>query len=62
MYRTARIETSETLQRGVAEGILHPRDCLREDCFASACVGILASPQTPRKFKRFYERSLKERL
>jgi len=58
MYRSATIETSDTLMRGVGEGILQPRDCLDANIYKSVEDGILKSPHTPRKFKTFYKKQI----
>lgn len=53
-YRHARIEPVDHLIRGVNNGRLIPMEPMRDDVFTRVCAGLLASPDTIPRIKRFY--------
>ena len=60
LYRKARIERTQTLIDGVAAGAFVPKAPLDDAVFERVCDGILASPHTPYKAKRYYRRQADE--
>lgn len=52
-YRKARIEAATTLDSGVEQGIFELREAMNAQSFLRVRNGICASPQTPRKVKRY---------
>jgi hypothetical protein len=53
-YRLARIVPVAALRRRVRDGTFIPREPMREEVFSRICQGLLASPHTTPKIKRFY--------
>lgn len=52
-YRRARIEPTAALVRGVAEGVLAPREDMNGQTFLRIVRGLCQSPQTPRLVKAY---------
>lgn len=55
MYRKARTELAETLVNGVDKGLFVPRDPMNNGVFERVCGGILSSPHTPGRIKKYYK-------
>lgn len=55
MYRKTRVESAETLDNGVQTGLFKVKPDMSREVFARVCAGILDSPHTPRKMKRYYQ-------
>jgi hypothetical protein len=57
-YRFLRIETEERLSRGVAGGVLVPKDPLATEVFSRLCHGMTISIHVAPRFLSFFERSV----
>jgi hypothetical protein len=56
IYRKCRIEKCQTLIKGVHEGLLIPREPVKDEPFARICDGIVKSKQTPWKMKQAFKK------
>lgn len=55
LYAKARIESVKTLEEGVRQQLLVPKDPMDGSVFARICEGLLNSRHTPAEIKRFFE-------
>jgi hypothetical protein len=55
LYSKARIESVKTLEEGVRQQLLVPKDPMDGAVFARICEGVLTSRHTPIEIKRFFE-------
>ncbi|MEW9857854.1 hypothetical protein [Pseudomonas putida] len=55
MYSMARIESVKTLENGVAQNLLIPKEPMAAEVFTRICQGVLDSKRTPIELKRFFE-------
>jgi hypothetical protein len=55
LYAKARIESVKTLEEGVRQQLLLPKDPMDGSVFARICEGLLISRHTPAEIKRFFE-------
>lgn len=54
LYRSSRVEFVDTLQKGVNDGILVPREPVNKQTFLRIAKGICRSRGTPQKIKSYY--------
>lgn len=55
MYSKARIESVKTLEAGVKQNLLIPKEPMALEVFARICQGVLDSKRTPAELKRFFD-------
>lgn len=55
IYNYAEVERTITIEAGVAQGRFIPRDRFQEPSLSAIIAGLLVSPFTPRKVKRYLQ-------